>query len=273
VPKTIQAAKVEPRFEMNILSYKLGNEPTRASVILIAAVVALAPLMGCAQKNRKSSEADKVLTHVVAQGETLEDIADGYYGDPARASDIRKFNDLTSNELSAGEEVRVFMSADDLEALGLRKRARRPYNAGLELAERGSYLDATVKFREAVDLDPDFAEARYNLGVTYQKLDAHDKAIEQFKSAIDLRTDNPLYYYALGNSYFHLERYDRAASEFRRALKIDTRYLKAQYSLAVALEKAGKSSRAAKEWRRYLELDSDSLWAERARARLAEIEP
>jgi tetratricopeptide (TPR) repeat protein len=234
-------------------------------------VVLLVSLHGCAQKARKPVEGEKVLTHVVSNGETLEVIADDYYGDPDRAEEIRDFNLLESDEPAAGTTLRVYMAPDDMEFLARRKRARIPYNAGLDLAARGSYLDAINHFRDAVDLDPSFAEAFYNLGVTYQKLDAHDKAIEQFESALDLRSRDPNYCYAIGNSYFHRGEYGRSVKAFERALKSEPGHLKAQYSLALSLEKSGKTTRAGREWRRYLEMDGDSEWAERARAHLAEL--
>jgi tetratricopeptide (TPR) repeat protein len=240
-------------------------------VVLFAVVALLMGLSGCGRRTRKPLEGEKVLTHQVAEGETLEQIADDYYGDPERADEIKSFNLLESEEVTAGEIVRVYMRPEDMEALGRRKRARGPYNSGLDLAERGSYLDAVTEFKRAVDLDPEFAEAIYNLGVTYQKLNAHDKAVEQLELAIDLRPKNADYVYALGNSYFHQQQYDRAVREFDRAVELNAIHLKAQYSLAVSLEKAGKTARARREWRRYLELDSESEWAERARARLAEL--
>ena len=55
-------------------------------------------------------------------------------------------------------------------------------------------------------------------------------------------------------------------------LSADPNHLKAQYSLAASLEKTGNNARAKREWRRYLDMDSDSEWAQRARARLAELE-
>jgi len=227
---------------------------------------------GCGQSTRKPVEGEKVLTHVVAGGESLETIADDYYGDPERAQEIREFNLLEADDLSEGEVVRVYMTPDDMESLGRRKRARVPYNTGLDMARRGAYLDAVTEFIHAVELDPGFAEAAYNLGVTYQKLDSHEKAVEQFEYAIALRSGNSQYYYAVGNSYFHLERYDRAVRAFDQALSADPNHLKAQYSLAASLEKTGNNARAKREWQRYLDMDSDSEWAQRARVRLAELE-
>jgi tetratricopeptide (TPR) repeat protein len=242
---------------------------------LIGAGVALAAFMtlsGCGPSARKPVDGERVLRHVVADGETLEEIADDYYGDAGRHDEIRKFNLLDSDDVSPGDVVRIYMSPDDMEALARRKEARVPYNAGLDLVSRGSYLDAVGRFNEAIELDPEFTEAVYNLGVTFQKLNAHDRAIEMFKTAIDMDSGNPEYYFAIGNSYFHVGSYRDAVRAFDRTLKLDRGHLKAQYALATSLEKSDQPSRAIREWRRYLEMDNDSEWAERARERLAGLE-
>jgi tetratricopeptide (TPR) repeat protein len=249
----------------------MNSRPLRFGILFCAAVV-LAGLWGCGPRTRKPVEGEKVLAHVVSPGETFEVIADDYYGDPDRAGEIRDFNLLDSDELHEGDVVRVYMTPDDMDALGKRKRARVPYNAGLDMVSRGAWLDAIAEFQEAIALDPGFAEAEYNLGVTYQKMDAHDKAIEQLERALELRPGDADYHYALGNSYYHTKRYDPAIRSFDRALSINPAFLKAQYSLAVSLEKAGNTSRARREWRRYLDMDGDSEWADRARERLAELE-
>ena len=241
-------------------------------VTLACAVALLSAVWGCGGKTRRPVEGEKVLTHVVSGDETLVTIADDYYGDPERADEIREFNLLDTDDLTEGEVVRVYMTPDDMQALARRTQARVPYNAGLDMVRRGSYLDAVAQFKRAIELDPGFAEAVYNLGVTFQKLDSHEKAVEQFEDAIELRPGNAQYYYALGNSYFHLQRYDRAVRSFERALSVNANHLEAQYSLAVSLERSGSKARARREWQRYLDMDSDSEWAERARARLAELD-
>jgi tetratricopeptide (TPR) repeat protein len=226
----------------------------------------------CGPRARKPVEGERVLRHEVRRGESFESIADDYYGDTRRGNQIRKFNKLRNDEVEPGDVIRIYMSPDDMEALELRKRARVPYNAGLELVSRGSYLDALNQFREAIDMDPQFAEAVYNLGVTFQKLNAHEKAIEQFEAAAAIKPENADYYFAAGNSYYHLQRYAEAELALEKALSRDSGHLKAQFTLASSLEKSGKTAKAVRAWRRYLELDGESEWAQRAREHLAELE-
>jgi tetratricopeptide (TPR) repeat protein len=247
------------------------NKNTAIFTALVA-LVAIATIPGCGPRTRKPVEGERVLRHEVAEGESLEKIADDYYGDADRSDEIREFNLLESDDVEPGDVVRIYMTPEDMEVLGRRKKARIPYNAGLDLVSRGSYLDAVNRFREAIELDPRFTEAIYNLGVTYQKLNAHDKAIDQFQLAAGLNPRDPDYYFAIGNSYFHEGRYPEAITSFERALDLDQRHLKAQYALAATLEKSGQTSRAITAWRRYLEMDNDSEWAKRARDRLVGLE-
>lgn len=254
------------------MRYKRYTKKPHLIAVVLAVLVLVAVFFGCAQRARKPVPGERVLSHVVKPGESLEQIADDYYGDPDRADEIRDFNHRKTDDVSEGDVLRVHMKPKDMETLRRRERARVPYNTGLEFVARGSFLDATRQFREAIQLDPGFAEAEYNLGVTFQKLDAHDKAIEAFKRAVRLRSENTDYHYALGGSYFHLGRFGRAVMAFEKALEYDAFNLKALFSLASALEKDGKTARARKAWKRYLELDSDSGWADKARSRLAELE-
>ena len=235
------------------------------TVVLVT--VLLLMVGGCSRHGRKGDE--RVLHHTVAEGETLDRIAADYYGDPERADEIRKFNDL--DDAVEGTQLLVPMSGEDIEALHRRERAREPYNEGLSQVTRGSYLDAIREFRAALEIDDRFADAYFNLGVTYQRMKAYDKALVKYQEALKLRPHNADYHYALGATHYHLSDFSRSIRSFKRALDINDTLCSAQYSLAKALEKAGRDRQARSAWERYLELDDSSEWATEARARLEEL--
>ena len=241
------------------------------SRILLLMMPVLIFSWGCGGGGRYARPEDRVYTHRVERGQTLVDIADEYYGDPARSKTIETFNDLDGATLRPGMTVRVPMTGDDIANLQKREKAREPYNRGLTLAENGSYLDATQQFQAALTIDKRFVAAYYNLGVTYQKMKLYDRALEQFKQTVRLRPDIPKYHFGMGNSYFYLEQYGYAAEAFEKVVEGDPRHTKAQYSLAVSFEKLGKIEKARLAWQRYLEIDSDSAWAVEARRRLDDL--
>jgi tetratricopeptide (TPR) repeat protein len=245
---------------------------TLYAALCVAALAAPAGMIGCSAFERRGAGEERVLVHVVGEGDTVEDIADDYYGDRGRARDIRRFNDIgRGEEAAAGAKLRIPMKPKDMETLERRRSARVPYDRGIDLAAKGSFLDATVKFREAIELDPRFAEAHFNLGVAYQRIKANKKALDELREAVRLHPDDADYRYAVGGAYFHLERYDRAVGEFERAIALDPFHAKARYSLAATLEKLGRVEEARRAWERYLQVDDSSEWADEARARLEKL--
>jgi len=248
-----------------------GRDAPRALVAGLA--LALALVAGCTRGVRKPVEGEVVMRHTVESGETLAEIAADYYGDPGRAREIARFNEIDEEaELRPGRVVGVPMTPDEREVLRRREEARIPYNEGLDAVARGSFLDAAARFREALSLDPAFAEAHYNLGVTYQRMRAHDSAADALREAVKRQPQDADYRYALGTSYYHLGRYDDAAGAFEAALRIQPGHLEAQYSLALSLEKQGEKARARRAWERYLILDDSSEWAVQAREHLQSLE-
>jgi tetratricopeptide (TPR) repeat protein len=215
----------------------------------------------------------KVVSHRVVQGETWEGMAEDFYGDPDRAGELARYNRFDpAVPPSKGDLIQVPLSVRDISSVRERKRARRPYNEGLDLAARRQWVEAAARFKEALDLDPDLADARYNLALTYQKMGYHERALLELLGLPEERRETALVHYARGSSLFYLERYADAKDAFTLALDLDPGFLKAQYSLAVTFEKLGDARGAAREWRRYLELDSTGEWAEQARRHLADLE-
>jgi len=243
----------------------------RGALLAVFAIAIGAGLWGCAKEVREPE--GKVYLHKVASGETLADIAEEYYGDPGRASFIGEFNGIPGGKNAApGTVLRVPMTLDDMDRMKSREQANAPYNDGLALTEKASYIDAVEKFREAIALDPGFADARYNLGVTLYMVKSYDKSKEELERAVELRPKNAKYLFALGNALFHLEDISRAASTFESVMELDPSNTKALYSLAVCYEKLGEKKKAIAAWQRYLELDATSAWGIEARKRLDALE-
>ncbi len=252
-----------------------GVVPRRSGVLPVAVAFCLAAFMlsGCGGPfgARSTSPGDKIYVHKVEEGETVEDIAEDYYGTRGRAKLIRDFNDMDHKQPEAGTVLRLPMNRSELDRLKTRERARVPYNRGLVLAEQGAFVDAVHQFKKSLSLDPGFVDADYNLGVTYQKMKSYQRALEQFEKVTRKRPQRTRYHFALGNCYFHLDRYADAAGSFEAVVEHDTSHKKAQYSLAVSFEKLGDRKRAIAAWQRYLELDCRGAWADEARKRLSRL--
>jgi tetratricopeptide (TPR) repeat protein len=74
---------------------------------------------------------------------------------------------------------------DDLESKG---EANRLKPTTLSLLRQ---IGIGLHFREAIDADPNLAEAYFNLAVTLTKQNKHEQAKESFQKALDLAPTSP----------------------------------------------------------------------------------
>ena len=243
------------------------------TTILIVILAAAIASCGGGRKSVSTGDPASVVTHKVVPGESWKSISEDFYGSPARAEALAEFNGADpAASPPPGKGIRIPLSPEDLDVLDSRLDAASIYNEGLDLAEKGDYAGAVVKFREALKEDSDLHEASFNLAVTYQKLGLQSNAETVLEDLVTREPGNAEYYFALGNARFHQHHYSPAARAFRQALDVDPGHLQSLYALAVSQEKMGEESKAKGTWRKYLELDPDSEWADEARARLGSLE-
>jgi len=109
----------------------------------------------------------------------------------------------------------------DCEPIKNRKAERLVKEASEEIKSR-HYLQANGLLKQAIEIEPDYAEAYYLLGlINVKRVDYNVKAAEQYLSkAIDLCPKVDIYaYYYLGDIYFGAKKYDLAAKNFKEFLK------------------------------------------------------
>ena len=240
-------------------------------VFLIIGACSLLIPASCAVRKTPFEEGgvSRVITHMVAAGETWRSIARDYYGRPGRADDLAAYNGFEENDKPRpGTGIKIPLSRGDLESIRESEKAVSVYNGGLEDLAEGNFAEAVARFREAIKLDRNLYDAYFNLGVTYQRMSLHDKAVTVLKDLIVRSGSNPEYHYGLGNSYFYTGRYEKAEEAFQKALELQPDHAKSVFSLGILYEKTGETEQAVRTWKRYLRLDSDSAWADRARTHL-----
>ena len=100
------------------------------------------------------------------------------------------------------------------------------YRLGRVLFLLGEYGGARERFSAALELDPEFRDARIELGRAHAALRDDEEAIEAFSAALDSRPDDPIARVEIGKLYLKQGKREAAASEFRRAAeKIDDQQL------------------------------------------------
>ena len=77
---------------------------------------------------------------------------------------------------------------------------RRPLQPRRRPDSKGQLDEAIAGYREAIRLEPDYAEAHYNLGIALQDKGQLDEAIAAYREAIRLKPDSAEAHYNLGNA-------------------------------------------------------------------------
>ena len=107
-------------------------------------------------------------------------------------------------------------------------------------SEKGLYYEAVAAFKKAIELDPEFLEARMGLGEVYE-----DKGL-----------------------------YQDAIAEYRKVVEVDARHTGALYNLALVYEKVDRRE-AISHWERYIavasQIPSERDWVDVARQHLNKL--
>ncbi len=109
---------------------------------------------------------------------------------------------------------------------------------GLLLTELGQFDESIKTYKEALKLEPNFAEIHNNLGLLYLKMKKLDDAVLSFKEATKKNVNYALAYVNLGKAFIDLEKFDEAIKTYERALEVDPSNHEARE--AIKLYKEGK---------------------------------
>ncbi len=213
------------------------------------------------------------IEHRVAPGETLMQIADNYYGDPAAAERIARANGISDpDHLLPGSLLRLEFEGQEWDSARRRSSALEPYNRGVDLLAQDHLGEAERQFRLAAETAPELVGARYNLALVLMKRGRNTDALVLLDELIRQRPQETDFHFARGNALFQLARFDEAAGEFGGIVDHDPDHRRALFSLARSLQESGQVRAARRQWQRYLELDPDSSWATAARRHLKKLD-
>ena len=238
---------------------------------VLAALILVLVLAGCGPKAvpppvTEVTDNPRVIEHRILPGETLERIADNYYGDPGRSAGIARDNGITpSGEIAEGSVLALRFNPDEWESARQRAAALDSYNRGVDLLAQERLAEAERQFQLALETAGDLLAARYNLALVQLRRGKSEPALEQLVLLTELRPADADFRFARGNALFQLTRFDEAAAQFAMVLERDPKHTRAAFGFARSLDAAGRLEEAKKAWKQYLELDSTSSWADAAR--------
>ena len=139
------------------------------------------------------------------------------------------------------------------------------FDLGFVRQLQDNHPGAAKAYARALELRPDYVEARNNLGNTLTALGQFDEALVLFDGVIALRPDDARAYFNRGYLLARVGKFDEARKNYRAAIEHMPGYFEAYYNIAHGLcYEQGKFDEAATELEKNLKLVS-SLPAEKTR--------
>ena len=131
-------------------------------------------------------------------------------------------------------------------------------NLGNALVQEGKVDEAIPHLQKALQIRPEFAEARFNLGLAISQKGGVDEAIVQFQEALKIKPDFAEAHYILGNALRQIGKVDEAISHFQKALEIMPDFAEAHNNLGTALRQKGRVDEAIFHYQKALEIMPDN---------------
>ena len=120
-------------------------------------------------------------------------------------------------------------------------KARAAFWRGMKFDQAGAAKKSAAEFQSAVDIDPDFSEARGNLGVELTTLGLYDQAADEFRRALALDPATGAHHANLAYVLIQLKRNEEAEREAQAAVDLNPTDVKSQYLLGFLLAQHAKS--------------------------------
>ena len=130
-------------------------------------------------------------------------------------------------------------------------------NLGNLLKDMGQLDEAISACRQAVVLQPNWAEAHYNLGTALQAQGKWDEAITAFGQAIALKPHYPEAYNNLGIALQIIRQQEQAIAAYRQAIALQPGYAHALSNLGTALQAMKKPNEAIDAYRQAIAVQPD----------------
>lgn len=179
------------------------------------------------------------------------------------------FGQAACSRKSSSEPNTNAASAGSNGAARDRSEASLHVERGKELYHDDLDEKALEAFKQALQIDPEFAEAHFRLGLTHDALGQSDEAQQAYKTAIEKykkqlakNDDDPEAHYNLGQAYAGRSLYSEAVTEYRKATKLKSDDTDIYYDLGEALTKLARYDEAVAAFSKALDIDPENYRAE-----------
>ncbi len=134
-------------------------------------------------------------------------------------------------------------------------------NLGNMLRDHGHVDEALTCYLNALEIRPDLVEAMSNVGVIERYRGNYKESFHRLAKAVELAPDAAFAHFNLGSTLAAVKEVDGALRHFRRAVELDPGLSVSYLILGRLLSNAGRSTEAAAMYQELLELDPGNVIA------------
>jgi tetratricopeptide (TPR) repeat protein len=128
------------------------------------------------------------------------------------------------------------------------------YDLGNALLQKGRVDAAIAQYQKALQITPDYAESHNSLGLALDQKGRVDEAIAHYQKALEINADNAEAHNNLGNALLRKGRVDQAIAHYQKALEINADNAEAHNNLGNALLQKGRVEQAINQYRKALQI-------------------
>jgi len=128
-------------------------------------------------------------------------------------------------------------------------------NLGTTLFNAGSFTEAEQQFRQAIEINADFATARFKLGLALEELNRPDDALAAYDGLLKIRPRDADAHYNTGVILLNRGQATEAIPHFQVAVESRNDYTSAYAGLGVAESQTGRTREAIENLQTALRLD------------------
>jgi tetratricopeptide (TPR) repeat protein len=137
-------------------------------------------------------------------------------------------------------------------ALDSQRDAQIYNDLGRVLLTKGDPRGAASVYRQALAVQPDFAETYHNLGNALVAAGHFSEAIVSYHQALEINPDDAVVHYHLGNAYWERADLEAACASYRQALALKSDLAAAHNNLGNVLVALGRMGEASESYRNAL---------------------
>ncbi len=172
-------------------------------------------------------------------------------------SGAKKFLDQAFNHLGLAYEAKgkmelAFKSYEAAYRID-RKSVFSIVNLANQYINRQKYYEARKLLDEALEVEPENADANYAYGLLFDSLREYRSAMEKYRESIKYKPNVADVHNNLGLDLYRFEKYDEAVEELKKAISIDPDYLQAYGNMGIVLLAKEDYEGAKKYFRKLLE--------------------